>query len=194
MRTVLTRHYTLPKPDQKEILRYAGVADKNSAPTALLEDCLREASDKLDCKVCFAEYPIRVCEDGLDLGFAKITSVSLTKALQNCHSVVIFAATIGASIDREIQKFSRLSPHRALALQREGTARIEAWCDALCAEFAKDHTCRKRFSPGYGDLDASVQREIFRVLEPAQKIGLCLGDSCVMSPSKSVTAFVGVEE
>ena len=151
-------------------------------------------------KICGENKAVFTClhasigEEICDFGVFSVRSRDLAAHLRGCSSVVIFAATIGASIDREIQKFSRLSPHRALALQREGTARIEAWCDALCAEFAKDHTCRKRFSPGYGDLDASVQREIFRVLEPAQKIGLCLGDSCVMSPSKSVTAFVGVEE
>lgn len=51
---------------------------------------------------------------------------------------------------------------------------------------------RPRFSPGYGDLPLSAQREIFAVLDCGKRIGLMLNDSLLMSPSKSVTAFVGI--
>ena len=53
------------------------------------------------------------------------------------------------------------------------------------------HT-RARFSPGYGDLKLSSQKDIFRVLDCSRKIGLSLNDSLLMSPSKSVTAIIGV--
>ena len=49
-----------------------------------------------------------------------------------------------------------------------------------------------RFSPGYGDLPLSLQRDIFRVLDCPRKIGLTLNESLLMSPSKSVTAIVGL--
>ena len=136
----------------------------------------------------------KIGEESCDFGVFSVQSRDLATHLKGCKRVWLFAATIGVSIDREIQKYSKISPHRALELQREGTMRIEAWCDAICAEFAKEKSCRTRYSPGYGDLSTDVQREIFRILEPAKRIGLCLSDSLLMSPSKSVTAFVGVEE
>ena len=40
-----------------------------------------------------------------------------------------------------------------------------------------------------GDLSLSVQKEIFSLLECEKRVGLCLNDSLLMSPSKSVTAF-----
>ena len=109
--------------------------------------------------------------------------------------MIVFAATLGASFDRELQKQSKLSPSRAYALQMQGLREIECFCDALCEELAKELgvMLRTRFSPGYGDLSLEIQRDVFRVLEPQRRIGLCLSDSLMMSPSKSVTAFVGVE-
>ena len=49
-----------------------------------------------------------------------------------------------------------------------------------------------RFSPGYGDLPLTAQREMFRMLECEKRIGVYLNESLLMSPSKSVTAIVGL--
>ena len=40
-------------------------------------------------------------------------------------------------------------------------------------------------------LCVKIQKDIFSVLNPEKRIGLTLRDSFIMSPSKSVTAFVG---
>lgn len=147
-------------------------------------------------RAVYAVFDLKIEGDLCDLGVLQVRSRDLAAHLAGCKRVILFAATAGAAIDRELQKQSRLSPHRAYELQAEGLREIERFCDALCDAFAKEQrtTLRERFSPGYGDLSLEVQRDIFRVLEPAGHIGLCLSDSCVMSPSKSVTAFVGVEE
>ena len=51
---------------------------------------------------------------------------------------------------------------------------------------------RPRFSPGYGDLPINMQKDIFAALDCPRKIGLSLNESLLMSPSKSVTAIIGV--
>ena len=51
---------------------------------------------------------------------------------------------------------------------------------------------RDRFSPGYGDLSLALQKDIFAVLDCPRKIGITLNESLLMSPSKSVTAIIGV--
>ena len=147
-------------------------------------------------RAVYTVFDLKIKDALCDLGAFQVHSHDLSAHIAGCKRVILFAATIGASIDREIQKNSKLSPHRAYELQGEGAREIEHFCDALCETLAKEQsiTLRTRFSPGYGDLSLEVQRDIFRVLEPAKHIGLCLNDSCVMSPSKSVTAFVGVEE
>ena len=51
-----------------------------------------------------------------------------------------------------------------------------------------------RFSPGYGDLPLETQRELIRVLDTHRKIGVSLTGSCLMMPSKSVTAILGISD
>ena len=147
-------------------------------------------------KAIFAAFDLCIRGDVCDLGVFAVRSRDLAAHLAGCKRVILFAATLGAGFDRELQKQSKLSPSRAYALQMEGLREIECFCDALCKDLAKAYggSLQTRFSPGYGDLSLEVQRDVFRVLEPEKRIGLCLGDSFVMSPSKSVTAFVGVKE
>ena len=118
----------------------------------------------------------------------------LSKNLKDCSSVIVFAATIGVEIDRLIAKYGRISPSKALVIQAIGAERIEALCDEFCSDIANEKKMRltPRFSPGYGDLPLNIQKNIFDVLDCSKRIGLTLNDSLIMSPSKSVTAFVGV--
>ena len=51
---------------------------------------------------------------------------------------------------------------------------------------------RPRFSPGYGDLPLTLQKDIIRILNTPKTIGVSLTDACLMVPSKSVTALIGV--
>jgi cobalamin-dependent methionine synthase I len=51
---------------------------------------------------------------------------------------------------------------------------------------------RPRYSPGFGDVPLAVQKTFFEILECQKNLALTLNDSLIMSPEKSVTAFVGV--
>ena len=74
-------------------------------------------------------------------------------------------------------------------MQALGAERVEALCDAFCAEF---EGAKMRFSPGYGDLPLDTQRALFALLDCPRKLGLTLNESLLMSPSKSVTAIMGL--
>ena len=104
-------------------------------------------------------------------------------------------ASIGHGLDRLIARYSRTSPLRALLFNAIGTERVEALADSFVS-YLEDKTEMKampRFSPGYGDLPLSLQGEVFKVLKPEKHMGVFLSESFVMSPSKSVTAFVGLK-
>ena len=161
---------------------------------ALLESCVDEVRDKISYRVCYRELPITISGDLCDFERFRFRSVHLATHLKDCQYVVLFAATIGVGIDRLIAKYGRLSPAKALMLQAIGAERIEALCDTFCDDMARElHTGQKtRFSPGYGDLPISVQKDIFALLDCSKQIGLTLNDSLIMSPSKSVTAFLGI--
>ena len=194
---VFTKGYTAPEVDRKEVLRYAR-AEGDGATLALLESCIAEAKDKLSYKVCYARFGVEIHGDEIDLGFTKTASHSLAKCLDGCHEIVLLSATVGFGIDRLIEKYSLLSPSRAVIFQALGSERVEALCDAFCNDLAteeekKGNTLRPRFSPGYGDLSLEVQRDIFSNLGCTKAIGISLGENLFMNPTKSVTAIIGIK-
>ncbi len=185
---VYTKIYDAPPLDRREILRYAGVRGDAPEIDAILDECLDEIKNKLTCKVCFAEYPIALADGYLDLGFTRTDSFSLRKDLAGCEKIILFAATVGIGIDRLIARYAVISPTKSLLFQAIGAERIEALCDLFNSEYGGS-----RFSPGYGDLPLELQKDIFAALDCPRKIGLTLNASMLMSPSKSVTAIIGVK-
>lgn len=197
MNTIVRKSYFQPPICEKEILRYAGCKKATDEVISLMHTALEEVRDRLSYRVCYREFPIKI-EDGVcDLGFARVDSAALAKNLEGCESIVIFGATVGLELDRLIAKYGKTAPSRALMLQAIGAERIEALCDMFCSELEEEKGkaglfLKPRFSPGYGDLPLELQGEIFSVLDCPRQIGLTLNSSMLMSPSKSVTAIVGV--
>ena len=198
MNTVYTLTLNVPAPDRGEILRYAGMKQSAAEVDKMLGECIAEAEKRLVYKVCYTEYAIKTDGDCLRLGFADVTSQSLKKNLAGCRAILVFAATLGLSLDRLIARYGSVSPAKALLLQAFGAERIEALCDSFCeqmqAALPQGQTLKPRFSPGYGDLPLTLQTDLFRALDCPRKIGLTLNQSLMMSPSKSVTAIIGITE
>ena len=189
--------YTLTLPaepvDEREIMRYMGCLSDDADAEALIRSCVSEALPVTVCKVCYGEFDMTVSDDTVDFGFATVRSCSLSKHLSGCRRAVIFAATAGIGIDRLIARYGAVSPARALCMQCFGAERIESICDAFEEKVTEGRSARSRFSPGYGDLSLDFQRQIFCVLDCSKKIGVTLNQSLLMSPTKSVTAIIGIE-
>ena len=188
--------FPAPPVNRSEVFRYMRTKETAEAD-AIFKECAKEAEKVFSYSVVCETYPVTFFEESadnglIDLCFAKVYSKDLYKNLKDCEKIVLFGATVGMGIDRLITKYSVLSPARALCFQAMGAERAEASCDAfndsVKAEFG---ALAPRFSPGYGDLDLSVQKDIFNAL-PMGRIGVVLGDVLLMSPSKSVTAVIGV--
>ena len=187
---------TISPISEKEVLRYAGDKNPSRETLALLKDCIEESEGLFPCKVAYRIFPIVHENDSLQIGSMKLRSVDLSKCLANCDRVIVLAASAGLALDRLIGKYSRISPARALMLHSIGTERVEALCDAFCEEFEKSEKTHltPRFSPGYGDLTLDIQKEILTLLNADRTVGIGLNESLLLSPSKSVTAFVGIEQ
>ena len=197
MSTVYTKIYDAPPVSKKEILRYAGVRETSDELLSIVDGCLSEIKDRLSYKVCYAEFDVTFFDDVIDLGFCVSASKDLRKNLSGCDRLVLFAATVGLEMDRLIARYSSVSPTKALIFDSIGAERIES----LCGEFNREiseraakmgEIVRPRFSAGYGDFSIDAQKDIFRALNCPKNIGLSLTDSLLMSPSKSVTAIIGI--
>lgn len=185
--------FDAPVINRREILRYLKADTESEELKTLIDEALEETSALLSYKVCYCTVPIQVDGDCIDFGVCRKTSRDLAKNLNGCHSAVIFAATIGIKIDMLINKYSKVSPAKALVLQAIGNERIESLCDAFNRDItAKYKNTKPRFSPGYGDLGLEMQQDIFKILDCSRKIGLTLQESLLMCPQKSVTAIIGI--
>ena len=196
---VFVKHYSLPEVDRGEWYRYMGAVEPSAELETLAEKCRREAENCFFAQVCYCEIPVRVEGDFVDLGFWSGESKSLAKLLYDCSRAILFAATVGFEIDRLIAKYNRISPAGAVCLQALGSERVEALCNLFCAELKErmqenGEAVTRRFSPGYGDLPLDMQKNVFRALDCPRRVGITLNDSLLMSPSKSVTAIVGIRK
>ncbi len=187
------KFFNQPEINKREILRYSGCEKDDENISKLIDEMLDESLDKLTYSVCWRRFPVKRNGDYIDLGFTKVKSKSLEINLRECNEIILFAATVGFEIDRLIKRYSKLSPSKSLILQAIGAERVESLCDVFCNELSDKFDCRPRFSPGYGDLPLSMQKDVISALDCTRKIGIVLNENLLMSPSKSVTAIVGIK-
>ncbi len=190
---VRTKTYEPMAFNKQEILRYAGVKGDIPEINELVDECIKECGDSFFYKVCYTEFDVCIDADVIDLGFLKTKSQDLRKNLSGCKGIILFGATVGLEIDRLIARYSVTSPAKSLLFQAIGAERIESLCDRFNYEIKLSKDTVPRFSAGYGDFPIEAQRDIFSALDCERKIGLTLNNSLLMSPSKSVTAIIGVK-
>lgn len=193
------KSFSPPPINLKEIARYAGQKGDDETINLVIEECLKEIADTLTFNVCYKRVECVVLGDEVLLGGRKIASKDLAKNLKDCKEAYLFGATIGLGIDRVIEKYSTIFPLKALIMHSIGVERIESLGDAFCAFLEKEVSkeglsIRPRFSAGYGDFRIENQTLFFELLDNVKTIGLTLNSSLIMSPSKSVTAVVGISE
>lgn len=191
------------RPDLREITRYLGyhgvTPDENMMSE--IEQCIGELENVITPRFVYDRFDLRQKEeDGrsiLSFGGLETESRDLARNLKGCTGVYIMAVTLGPGPDRLVRRASVGKMSRAIIFQAAAAAMTEAWCDEINErirkEAAKEGFCtRPRFSPGYGDLPLSMQKQISMILNMPKEIGVSLTESYLMTPSKSVTALIGV--
>ncbi len=191
--------------DYSETARYLGY-QKLTVPdeqiSILIKQGVHELLEIIQPQAVYEFFPVQVeYDESADKGcvcFSDVTinSKDLARNLRNCDGVYIFASTLGASTDALIRRTQHTDSVKAAVLQAAGAMYIEKFVDILNQKIKDDVAAagkqtQPRFSPGFGDVDLSVQKDFFRLL-PCTRIGLSLMDTLIMSPEKSVTAFIGV--
>ena len=182
--------------EQSEVLRYMGcTSDVSNEIATLAQRAAEQIISTARPKACYRIVPVRISDNGeIDFGVFSVASSALKSHLSGCACAYIFAATLGVEVDRMILRTTHTEPSLALALQAAAAAAIERYCDILCDDIFTEQgqPVGRRFSAGYGDVSLDHQRALLQALDTPRKIGLALTDGCMMTPSKSVTAFVGV--
>lgn len=185
---------------EKEVWRYSGylglTTDVDAELLNVFEQVKLELKDAFSYRVCYRRMDI-TWKDNMPVLPFPCESKNLATCLRGSSEIIIFAATVGLTVDRHIAKYQRISPVKALLMQAYGAERVESLCEGFCKEIEEQVKeeglyCTNRFSPGYGDLPLDTQRDVIRLLDCNRQIGISLNESLLMTPSKSVTAIFGL--
>lgn len=123
-------------------------------------------------------------------------SSALSSHLNKCRWVTLMAVTIGGFIEQKNEKYLKNGMSlNAMVGDAVGSETVEESAKYISGIIGgqirkRGFIATKRFSPGYGDLSLDVQKIFFSELK-LNEIGIEINDSFLMTPQKSITAFIG---
>lgn len=181
--------------DYREARRYLGL--KGEVPE--LEDRLRRAGGLLleaaAPKGVWQRFPLTRSGDTLSFAGMETSSKRLSDHLEGCGEVYLLAATLGLGVDRLLERLAVTDVSLAVMVQACAAALLESRCDEYQEQIAAQAGglyLRPRFSPGYGDFLLACQPALLSALEAGKRIGLTVTGANMLSPTKSVTAVIGL--
>ncbi|MGN0522189.1 MAG: vitamin B12 dependent-methionine synthase activation domain-containing protein [Eubacterium sp.] len=182
--------------NKAEILRYLRTSSKTDDERllSLIDQCCDEVNGCVLPKTIYRIFDCIVTDDSLIIGDIVFNSKRLAQNLNGCKKVCVFGATLGTECDRLLRTYASVNISRATVLQACLASKIEEVCDGIEDELkAQGMKLRQRYSPGYFDLDIKENKKVFELIEITKRIGITLTDTYQMVPTKSVTAFIGIE-
>lgn len=160
-----------------------------------IEKCQRRLMKTADCR--FSAVRVEVSypgENRIDLGFGEFTSQDLYNNLSGAKEAFIFAVTTGISVDQLLTKLYFTSPAEHFITDALSSALAEAAADKADEILRQGLNCRKRYSPGYGDLPLELQPKVLEAVNAGRLLGITLSKALLMTPKKSITAIMGIME
>ena len=206
----ISREIKLPIiPDRRELYRYLGYRRETPDHAMLqrIDDVIEELNASVTPGFIYRVFPLSfMSEPNADpqtepplicFGGLEIKSSYLYRNLKGCTDIILMAATLGIAPDRMVRRASVKSISKAVIIQACAAAMVETLCNNENERFrleAKENgkALRPRFSPGFGDLSLDLQRDFLNILDAQKNIGITLTESMLMTPTKSVTAVIGI--
>lgn len=182
--------------NRREALRYLRARPGDQDAQVLVDTVYLKLRNEVQARHVLQKQRVQVDAEGVTLANGvRFTSRDLAAHLKGCQEALLLGATLGSRVDAAIRRLALGSVAEGAAAQAVAAALIESYCDEVQAKYDTGGLAqRPRFSPGYGDWDLAEQRLLFPVLNCSKLIGLTLTDGCMMAPSKSVTAIIGLSE
>ena len=190
--------------DRKETFRYLGYHFGGSVPDdpeldKMVTELEKKLKEAVTPRCAYEIYALEVKDDSCVLSSDKqvlmINSARLSAHIRGCKNAILFAATLGPGADMLIRRYSGRSTIKPAILQAVGAAAIEAFADEvtdIIRSSPDTANLKMRFSPGYGDFSLEYQNDFFSLLSLEKNLGMSLNSALLMSPSKSITAVIGV--
>ena len=189
------------KIPKDEVLRYLGYKKQgiDEALNNLIDETIEECKTLIAPKFIHATYNTIIAEDGVRLEGTNLflPGNDIREHLKNAGKTVLMAVTLGGNIQTKIVFYEKINLTKALIMDSCATTVVEEICDML-EEYIKEEALNEglsitfRYSPGYGDLPITIQKDFLKTLNADKRIGLTASESHLLLPRKSVTAIIGL--
>ncbi len=150
-------------------------------------------------RYAYVRVPVDLSEEGVcRFDFGAIHSRDLCRNLGGCREAYLLGVTLGLGVDRLLTRLRLTERGSAAYFITDGlaSAMAEAVAEAVFCDLshsAAAESLKPRFSPGYGDVPLWVQKPLLARLHADKTLGIGLNDAYLMTPMKSITAFVGIK-
>ena len=182
----------------KEALRYLGYNNTDIDPNMkeLLSHCEKEL-----LSVIRPDYIYSIFELNEDFTLAscdfELVGKSIKDHVRDCKKVIFMCATAGSEVDRLIRMKQVGNMAEATVIDSMASACVEQICDKIEEVIKEDFPNMDmtwRFGLGYGDFPLELQKKFLEVLQAPKRIGVCVSNSMMLTPTKSVTCVIGLKE
>lgn len=198
--------YDIRSVDRGEVLRYLGYAGQALSPEldGRIDHAISRCISVARPRGCVRVFDVSGVEGRGDEPVVKLRGTalelmghSIADHLKGALAVGVLAVTLGLGVEAELRRLSLTDRVGQLVFDAAGSALVERAADAaearvVAAAAERGLFCGTRFSPGYGDFPLATQPILLATLDAQRALGITLSPELLMTPTKSVTAVVGL--
>lgn len=195
----LNKKITLDKLNRNEALRYLGYKDfqTDDMTESLLNLCEEEVIKNAVPRYTYRIVDFTRANEGVSIEGTSLIlkGDSIKEHLEGCEKAALMAVTLSEGIDRMLRVMSGTDMAKAVVSDSLASVAVEQVCDKvelIIKEELPEYNQTFRFGIGYGDLPIEHQKEFLTVLNAPKLIGLNVSSSSMLTPTKSVTAIIGL--
>ena len=185
----------LSQLNRKDALRYMGYGTRepDNQTQALMDKCERELFRAIDGKYVYRVF--EMTDEQIKGSTFILEGNSIKQHLKGCTKAIFLCATLSEAVDRLIRVKQISSMAEAIVVDALASAAVEQVSDLAENEILRafpnlEHTWR--FGLGYGDFPLAGQRKFLDILDAPKRIGVCVNESLLLTPTKSVTCIIGL--
>lgn len=186
---------------QTEALRYLGYGEKSPDDNIqkIINSAEKELLGVIQPRHLYQSFVIKGVENGVTLENTNLilTGKDIKNHLTGCKKVVLLCATISSGVDKLIRVSQLSDMTKTVIIDSLASVAIEQVCNLVEEEIREkflEFNQTWRYSPGYGDFPIEIQKDFLDVLNAPKRIGLMATESSMLTPTKSVTAVIGLSE
>ena len=185
---------------RREIYRYLRLEGNapDAATSADVERNLKRLEGAISLRHVASLRPVTKEKGAIVFGDFSTSSAVLQKNMKTSEYALLFAMTLGPTVDRLISRLLITSKADAFIADACCAEYLESCANGYCARVrdeaaAHGLVAHPRFSPGFADFGLEFQWPLIRSLQADKKMHIALTQGNMLVPTKTITALMGLD-